>query len=109
MKSVFVNTGLDDHLADKIEKGQIYNNVQESLPTQKVAVTTLYRALRKGESLLKGFKLPDQADEELRKALITIAQVIEVEENKRQEPVVTEAELLEALDFLDETARDQRQ
>jgi hypothetical protein len=108
MKTVFIDSGLDKHLAEKIEKGQIYNNVQESLPTQKVEVSTLYRALRKGESLLKGFKLPGQKDEELKKALSAISSAIEAEKNKRGEAVATEDELIAALDMLDEIARDQR-
>jgi len=108
MRSVFINTGLDKHLAKKIEKGQIYNNVQERLPTKKVGVSTLYKARERGQSLLSGFSLPSEQDEELRKALITIAQVIEVEENKRDERDVSEKELLEALDALDEIAKSQR-
>jgi len=107
MKTVFINTGFDDHLAEKIEKGQIYNNVQEDLPTQKVEVSTLYRALEKGESLLKGFKLPDQADEELKKALSAISKVVESIEKER-EPVVTEQDLIAALDMLDEIAKSRR-
>jgi hypothetical protein len=108
MKSVFINTGLDDHLAEKIEKGQVHSNVPENLPKEEVRVQTLYKARERGQSLLSGFSLPSEQDEELRKALITITQVIEVEENKRQEPVVTEAELLEALDALDAIARGRR-
>jgi hypothetical protein len=108
MKTVFVNTGLDKHLAEKIEKGQVYNNVQENLPKEEVRVQTLYKARERGQSLLDGFSLPSEQDEELRKALSAISIAIEVEERKRQEPVVTEQELLEALDALDEIAKGRR-
>jgi hypothetical protein len=108
MKSVFVNTGLDSYLSEKIKKGRIHDNVQEGLPKGKVEVESLYKALEKGKSLLSGFSFPSKQDEVLRKALITIAQVIEVEENKQQESIVTEEELVAALDMLDEIAIDQR-
>jgi hypothetical protein len=108
MKTVFIDTGLDSYLSEKIKKGRIHDNVQEGLPKGKVEVESLYKALEKGRSLLSGFKMPSQQDEELRKALITIAQVIEVEENKRDERDVSEEELLEALDALDEIAKSQR-
>ena len=107
MRTVLINTGLDDHLAEKIEKGQVYNNVQESLPTRRGEVSTLYRALEKGESLLKGFKLPDQAAGELKKALSVVSKALESIEKER-EPIATEDELIAALDLLDEIARDQR-
>ena len=108
MKTIFVNTGLDDYLSEKIEKGQVYSNVQERLPRKKIEVTTLYKALEQGKSFLNGFTIPRPQEEELRKALTVITRVIEGVEKKRQEPIITEQELLEALDYLDEIAREQR-
>ena len=99
MRTVFVNTGLDKHLAEKIEKGQVYNNVQEDLPKEEVRVQTLYKARERGQSLLSGFSFPSEQDEELRKALTVITRVIEGVEKKQQEPIITEQELLEALDM----------
>lgn len=107
MKTIFIDTGLDDHLAEKIEKGQIYNNVQEDLPRKKARVQTLYKALEKGQSLLTGFDMPSQQEEELRKALTVISRVIEDEE-KKQEAFITEEELVSALDLLTEFAKEQR-
>jgi hypothetical protein len=108
MKTIFVNTGLDDYLAEKIDKGQIHSNVQERLPRKKVTAKTLYRELEKGQSFLSGFSLPDQQMEELKKAITIITRVIEDEKNKNRQAVVTEEELIAALDTLDEIARGQR-
>jgi len=46
--------------------------------------------------------------EELRRALEVIAEAIERQEKKQQEPIITEQELLETLDILTEIAREQK-
>jgi hypothetical protein len=108
MKCVFVNSGLDDYLAEKIEKGQIHSNIQEPLPKRELKVQMLYKALERGKSFLNGFSLPGQEERELKKALSVISEAIEREEKKQQEPVITEQELLEALDYLEEIARERK-
>jgi hypothetical protein len=107
MRTVFINSGLDDFLSKKIQKGRIHDNVQEGLPTRKVEVKPLYKALEMGSSLLTGFKMPSQQEEELRKALSAISKVVESIEKER-ESIVTEDELIAALDMLDDIAKSQR-
>ena len=46
--------------------------------------------------------------EELKKALYVISEAIERHEKKQQEPIITEQELLEALDYFEEIARQQK-
>jgi hypothetical protein len=107
MRTIFIDSGLDDHLAEKIEKGQVYNNVPEHLPKREVKVRTLYKALEQGQSLLTGCDMPSQEKEvELRKALDVVSRALEEEEKKRQDAFVTEEELLEALDYLTQTAKE---
>jgi len=101
MRCLFVNTGLDSYLSEKIRKSRIHDNVQQHLPERKLEASSLYRKLEKGNSFLAGFSIPDPHEEELRKA-------VEVEENKRDERDVSEAELLEALDALDDIAKSRR-
>ena len=100
MKTIFIDSGLDDHLAEKIEKGQVYNNVPQRLPRKKVTVKTLYRELAKGQSFLNGFSLPGQQEEELKKALSVISEVIDRQEKEQEEAIFTEQELLEDLEIL---------
>jgi len=106
MKTIFIDSGLDDHLAEKIEKGQVYNNVPEHLPKRKVTAKTLYQELEKGQSFLNGFSFPSEQEEELKKALGVISKAIEDEEKKKRDFVVTEEELIAALDLLTQTAKE---
>ena len=99
MRCLFVNTGLDSYLSEKIRKSRIHDNVQQHLPERKLEAGSLYKPLEKGNSFLAGFTIPapPPQHEELRKSF-------EVEEKERDERAVSEAELLEALDFLDAIA-----
>jgi hypothetical protein len=108
MKTIFIDSGLDDHLAEKIEKGQVYNNVPGNLPQKEVTVKTLYRELEKGQSFLNGFSLPGQQEKELKEALSVIAEAIERHEKRQEEPFISEEELISALDYLTEIAQDQK-
>jgi hypothetical protein len=108
MKTIFIDSGLDKHLAEKIRKGQVYNNVPERLPQREVKIQTLYKALERGKSFLNGFSLPTQEEEQLRKALDVISKAAEDAERKKKEAIFTEEDLIQALETLTELAREQK-
>lgn len=69
-----------------------------------MTVEPFYKAPARGQFLLNGFSRPHDDDGELRKSIIVIAQAIE-NAKKENERVISERELLEALDAIDELAK----